>query len=117
MTGIPETLKELQLLEEKISSELKHAVQESDKHTFGADRWVTHLGWKLAHIRTIIKIKKDDSLPDGTIIRVPVMHDPSPVRIALAEKCMNTEIDKEASAKKEQILTSDISIAKLLGFS
>lgn len=53
MTGIPETLKELQLLEEKISSELKHAVQESDKHTFGADRWVTHLGWKLAHIVSV----------------------------------------------------------------
>jgi hypothetical protein len=115
--GIPETLEELEFLETNIAEQLEHAVKEAGDDTFGADRWVTHLGWKLAHIRTLIKNKTDNTLADGTIIRIPVEHDPSPTRLALAEKGFNTELDKEKSDQDENKVASNVSMRQLLGFS
>ncbi|WP_232311328.1 hypothetical protein [Pseudoalteromonas issachenkonii] len=115
--GIPETLEELELLETNIAAQLDHALKEAADDTFGADRWVTHLGWKLAHIRTLIKTKTDDNVLDGTVIRIPVEHDPSPTRLALADKGLNTDLDGKQSEKKEDKLSSNISMRQLLGFS
>jgi hypothetical protein len=115
--GIPETLEELQLLEAKVAAEFEYAKQEAGDDTFGADRWVTHLGWKLAHIRTLIKSKTDESLPDGTIIRVPVEHDPSPTRVALAEKGMRSDLNEPKDSEEANSLSSNLSIGQLLGFN
>jgi hypothetical protein len=114
LTGIPETLTELQHLEKKIAAEFDLSVQATEDGTFGADRWVTHLGWKLAHIRTLIKHKTDKSLPEGTIIWIPVEHDPSPTRRALGEKGMITELEEDQFKKKQ--LTPNVNMKKLLGF-
>jgi hypothetical protein len=115
--GIPETLEELQLLEAKVVAEFEYAKQEAGDDTFGADRWVTHLGWKLAHIRTLIKSKTDENLPDGTIIRVPVEHDPSPTRVALAEKGMRSDLNEPKDSEEANSLSSNLSIGQLLGFN
>jgi hypothetical protein len=114
LTGIPETHTELQHLEKKIAAEFELSVKAAEDETFGADRWVTHLGWKLAHIRTLIEHKTDKSLPEGTIIRIPVEHDPSPTRRALVGKGMITDLEEDKVKKKQ--LTSNVHMKKLLGF-
>jgi hypothetical protein len=117
ITGLPETLEELKLLEIKIAAEFEYAKQEAGDNTFGADRWVTHLGWKLAHIRTILKSKTDENLPEGTILRVPVEHDPSPTRLALNEKGMKTDFNNSKDSEEENSLSSSVSIGQLLGLN
>jgi hypothetical protein len=115
--GIPETVEELQFLEKKISAEFDNAIKEAGEDTFGADRWVTHLGWKLAHIRTLIKNKIDENIPDGTIIRIPVEHDPSPTRLALEEKGLATVLANEKIKQEEGKISSSVSVRQLLGFN
>ena len=48
--------------------------------------------WRLAHIRTKIRLLEDESLPDGAVIRIPDEYDPSPVKEALRKKGLVTEI-------------------------
>lgn len=115
--GIPETLKELELLEVNIATQLEHAIDEATDDTFGADRWVTHLGWKLTHIRTLINHKTDEQIPDGMIIRTPPEHDPSPTRLALSSKGLAIDLDEEKTQTGEDNIPSDISIRQILGFN
>lgn len=114
LTGIPETLEELEHLEKLISEQFDSAVQAEGKDVFGADRWVTHLGWKLGHIRTLIAIMKDESLSAGTVIKIPVEHDPSPTRRALEDKKMLTSLDEQNSIPAKPKLNANMN--KLLGF-
>ena len=58
--------------------------------TFGADRWVTHLGWKLAHIRTQRERIESEDTPEGAVLWIPPEHDPSPVKRALNHQNLDT---------------------------
>lgn len=116
LTGIPETLEELEQLEKLISEQLDKAIQANGKDVFGADRWVTHHGWKLGHIRTLIAIMKDESLPEGTVIQIPVEHDPSPTRRALEDKKMVTDLEDRCNTKAQIKPQFNANIKKLLGF-
>lgn len=91
--GLPESLEQLEQMELLINEQFESAKAAAIELTFGADRWVTHFGWKLAHIRTIIEKMKDPEVSVGTLIRIPVAHDPSPTRRALSSKGMLTELD------------------------
>jgi hypothetical protein len=84
--GLPNALEELKALEALTADSYEKAVEAAGDNTFGADRWVTHLHWKLAHLRTIIQIMENPSMDDGIIIRIPPQHDPSDVSQALASK-------------------------------
>jgi hypothetical protein len=93
MKGLPDTLENLEQMELLIAEQLESAKAAATDLTFGADRWVTHLGWKLVHIRTIIENLKNPDVPNGSIIRIPVAHDPSPTRRALNAKGQITELN------------------------
>ncbi len=114
LTGMPETLEELEYLEKLISEQFDSAVQAEGSRVFGADRWVTHLGWKLGHIRTLIAVMKDENLPAGTFIKIPVEHDPSPTRRTLEDKEMVTDLDEQSSSPAKPKLSANLN--KLLGF-
>lgn len=96
MKGLPDTIENLEQMELLITEQLESAKAAATDLTFGADRWVTHLGWKLAHIRTIIENLKNPDVPNGSIIRIPVAHDPSPTRRALNAKGQTTELNSIA---------------------
>lgn len=114
LSGIPETLEELELLEKLISEQFIKATQADGENVFGADRWVTHLGWKLGHIRTLITLMKDEKLPQGTVIKIPSEHDPSPTRRALEDKKMITDLEEQKS--DPATLQLNVKMKKLLGF-
>lgn len=84
--GMPGTIDRITLLEEQVLSQLEKAVSAQSEKVFGSDRWVTYLGWRLSHIRTIRKVMQSDELEDGTVIRIPSEHDPSPIKRALGQK-------------------------------
>jgi hypothetical protein len=95
--GLPETLENLEEMSKLLAEQLETAKTAAIDLTFGADRWVTHLGWKLAHILTIIENMKNPDVPNGAIIRIPVAHDPSPTRRSLKAKGKVTELNNSAS--------------------
>jgi len=97
MKGLPDTLENLEQMALLIAEQLEAAKTAATDITFGADRWVTHLGWKLAHIRTIISNMKNPDMPNGAVIRIPVAHDPSPTRRSLNAKGKITELNSSAS--------------------
>lgn len=99
--GMPESLEQLEQMELLINEQFEAAKEAASDSTFGADRWVTHLGWKLAHIRTIIQKIKDPEVAIGTLIRIPVAHDPSPTRRALRAKGKITEINSTGLTDSE----------------
>lgn len=97
MKGLPDTLENLEQMALLIAEQLETAKTAATDTTFGADRWVTHLGWKLAHIHTIITNMKNPDIPNGAVIRIPVAHDPSPTRRSLNAKGKITELNSSAS--------------------
>ena len=117
LTGLPETLHELERMEKLIAEEFDKATQAAGNSVFGADRWVTHLGWKLAHIRTLITHLKDETYPEGTIIKIPVEHDPSPTTRALSQKGLTTELIDKQNHDEDSLPTKSLNISKILGFT
>lgn len=106
--GMPKTLERIKLLEENIKSQLHKAEAAAGDLIFGADRWVTHLGWKLAHIRTVRQMMESEDTPEGTVIWIPPEHDPSPTKRALEQRDLKTKPDEEE-------LVSESTIAMLMG--
>lgn len=84
--GMPKALDRMKQLEAMVASQLEKAKEDAKSGAFGADRWVTHLGWKLAHISTQIKRLESDDVPEGAVLWIPPEHDPSPVKRALHEQ-------------------------------
>lgn len=79
------SLDRIKLLEAQTELLLKRAQDAHADGIFGADRWVDNHKWKLAHTKAIrITLERDDVL-DGTFVRIPEGHDPSPVRRALMD--------------------------------
>ena len=83
LKGVPHTLDELKNLEKLYQEQLEHAKLSADDDVFGADRWVTSLGFRLSKIKTIIRVLEDPKNPDGTPVRIPDELDPSPVKRSL----------------------------------
>lgn len=68
-------------------------MKDHEMGAFGADRWVSNHGWRLAHIRTKVRILEDENTPDGAVVRIPDEYDPSPVKEVLRGKGLNLEIE------------------------
>ncbi|MBL54378.1 MAG: hypothetical protein CL590_10900 [Alteromonadaceae bacterium] len=83
LKGLPNTLEELKNLEKLNEEQLEDAIVKAGDKVFGADRWVTALGFRLSKIKTIITMMEDPNTPDGTPIRIPDELDPSPVKRSL----------------------------------
>lgn len=106
--GMPKTLERIIRLEQKVESQLNKATEDEADGVFGADRWVSHLGWKLAHIRTQRQRLESEDTPEGAILWIPPEHDPSPVKRALEQN----NLDISAS---NQDLVEESTVAMLLG--
>ncbi len=106
--GIPETLERIIRLEKQVESQFNKATEDEAASVFGADRWVSHLGWKLAHIRTQRGRLESEDTPKGAILWIPPEHDPSPVKRALEQN----DLDITAS---NQDLVEESEVAMLLG--
>ena len=78
------TLERIRVHEERLAKQLEERVQvASGGHVFGADRWVDDVIFDLALTRTIRRMLEVETVPDGTMFRIPGEYDPSPVRRAL----------------------------------
>lgn len=89
------TLDRIKTLEEMTAALLEKAREATLGGDFGADRWVDHHAWKLAHVRTMRTQLEAQSLPDGAVLRIPDEYDPSPVRRTLMDLDL---IDEPTSA-------------------
>ncbi|MEZ9538449.1 hypothetical protein AB4160_09625 [Shewanella sp. 10N.286.51.B8] len=106
--GMPKTLERIIRLEKQVESQFNKATEDEADSVFGADRWVSHLGWKLAHIRTQRGRLESEDTPEGAILWIPPKHDPSPVKRALEQN----DLDITAS---NQDLVEESEVAMLLG--
>lgn len=106
--GMPETLERIIRLQRQVESQFDKAKQDEVDGVFGADRWVSHLGWKLAHIRTQRERLESENTPEGAILWIPPEHDPSPVKRALEQN--NLDI-----TTGDQHLVEESTVAMLLG--
>lgn len=91
--GFSDSLELLKKREREVEGQLKKAMKDHDMGVFGADRWVSHHGWRLAHIRTKVRILEDENTPDGAVVRIPEEYDPSPVKEVFRGKGLNLEIE------------------------
>lgn len=108
--AMPRTLKRIQRLEELVASQFEKAKLDAESGVFGADRWETHLGWKLAHIRTQRTRLESDETPEGAVLWIPPEHDPSPIRRALEQRNYKT-------SPEENRLVDGSTAAVLLGMN
>lgn len=108
--GMPKTLKRIKLLEEQVASQFEKAKLDAMDEVFGVDRWVTHLGWKLAHIRTQLELLESDSTPIGAVLWITPEHDTSPIKRSLEQR------DYEISPNKDRVIGASELVA-LLGMS
>ncbi|MCR9642250.1 integrase [Vibrio sp. 1751] len=90
--GLSDSLLLLKKREKEVGKQLEKTMKDHEMGVFGSDRWVSSQGWRLAHIRTKIRILEDENTPDGTAVRIPDEYDPSPVKEVLMSKGLNTEI-------------------------
>jgi len=74
------TLDRIKRLEDQLQVALDRAENAHQGGAFGADRWVDHYKWELAHTRTMRVMLERPDIPDGTPLRISDAHDPSPVR-------------------------------------
>jgi hypothetical protein len=107
--GMEGSLENLKKREIEVASQLAKSITDRDMGVFGSDRWITPHGWRLAHIRTKIRILEDEKTPDGTPVRIPEEYDPSPVKEALRKKGFDDEI---ASPDTIEIKTEDLALAE-----
>ncbi len=79
------TFDRILLLEAQTEALLHQSQRAQEDGDFGADRWVDNHKWKLAHVRAMRMALEHPQTPDGSILRIPEGHDPSPVRRALMD--------------------------------
>ncbi|WP_298441000.1 integrase [uncultured Ferrimonas sp.] len=102
--GFSDSLELLKRREKEVSAQLERAMSEHKMSTFGADRWVTAHGWRLAHLRTKIRMLEDENVPDGTPVRIPDEYDPSPMKQVLVEKGMDKQVHSQESIEMDDDL-------------
>lgn len=93
--GMPNTLESIIRLEDQVESQFKKAERDEVSGHFGANRWVTHLSWKLAHIRTQRLLLESEDTAEGAILWIPPDHDPSPIKRALAQNDLQVTANSE----------------------
>ncbi|MFS6537599.1 hypothetical protein V6D52_09795 [Idiomarina loihiensis] len=113
--GIPKTLSRIKQLEERVASQFTKAQADEERGEFGADRWVTHLGWKLSHIRTQRLRMEDDDIPDGALLWIPKNHDPSPIERSLQQRGFKTGNLADTNSKSTTAALDDKTINNILG--
>ncbi|GGD61596.1 hypothetical protein [Lacimicrobium alkaliphilum] len=113
--GMPKTLSRIKQLEEMVESQLTKAQKDAKNGDFGADRWETHLGWKLSHIRTQRLRMEDKNIPDGALLWIPKSHDPSPIERSLQQRGFQTENTSESKLKAAPTTHDDKTVKYLLG--
>ncbi len=79
------TLDRIRLLEGQTEALLGQAQKAHEDGDFGADRWVDNHKWKLAHVKAMRMSLEHPDVPEGSVLRIPDGHDPSPVRRALID--------------------------------
>ena len=79
------TLDRIKRLEVETADLLEKAREAAEAGEFGANRWVDNHAWKLTLVRTTRTLLEDESVPDGTVLRMPGEYDPSPVRRTLMD--------------------------------
>ncbi len=83
-----------------IVQQLKKSKESLGEIEFGKDRWSTNMGWKLAHYLTFIKMLEDEDISDGSVLRIPLSHDPSPIRRELIKQGLVVDnYDQEITKK------------------
>lgn len=90
------TLDRIRLLEAQTEALLVKAQQAHEDGDFGADRWVDNHKWKLAHVKAMRMSLEHPKVPEGSVLRIPDGHDPSPVRRALMDLGVVEEASLEA---------------------
>lgn len=105
--GMESSLQQLKKREKQVATQLSKSQQSHEMGVFGADRWVSAQGWRLAHIRTKIKILEDENTPNGTPVRIPEEYDPSPIKDMLISKGFNADIQ---STESINITTEDLAL-------
>jgi hypothetical protein len=93
--GMPKTLSRIKRLEKQVESQFEKAKLDAADGAFGADRWVTHLGWKLAHIRTQRERIESDNTPVGAVLWIAPEHDPSPIKRSLEQRDYKTRPNED----------------------
>lgn len=101
--GMPKTLERIKRLERQIESQFNKAKNDEADGMFGAGRWVTHLGWKLAHIRTQLTRMESNETPEGAVLWIPPEHDPSPVRRALDQRDFDTAVNNQDRVEESAV--------------
>jgi len=101
------TLERIRTLEKQTDDLLRAAQRAHQDGDFGADRWVDNHKWKLAHVRSMRIALEQVEVEEGEILRIPVGHDPSPVRRTLIEigliepQSLQVSIQSRASEREE----------------
>ena len=102
--GLESSLEILKHREIQLTEQINKAKEHHKLGAFGADRWISNLGWRLTHIKTKIKFLENSEIPNGSLLRIPDEYDPSPVKLALQEKGMDIDIQKTETAKLDDEL-------------
>ena len=102
--GLESSLEMLKQREIQLTEQFSKAKEHHRIGVFGADRWISNLGWRLTHIKTKIKFLENSEIPNGSLFRMPDEYDPSPVKLALQEKGMDIDIQKTETAKLDDEL-------------
>ena len=102
--GLESSLETLKQREIQLTEQFSKAKEHHRIGVFGADRWISNLGWRLTHIKTKIKFLENSEIPNGSLLRTPDDYDPSPVKLALQEKGMDIDIQKPETAKLDDEL-------------
>ncbi|HDR1570024.1 TPA: integrase, partial [Pasteurella multocida] len=102
--GLEHSLEILKVREAQITEQFNKAKEHHKIGVFGADRWISNLGWRLTHIKTKIKFLENESIPNGSLLRMPDEYDPSPIKLALLERGMDLDIQKKETAKLDDDL-------------
>lgn len=102
LKGMPNTLAELKKIGNLYEEQLLDAKINTEERVFGADRWVTSLGFRLAKLKTIIATLEDPHMIYGKQVRVPDELEISPVKRSLNMDETNTisTLDLTALAMK-----------------
>ncbi|WP_439258037.1 integrase [Lonepinella sp. BR2271] len=97
--GLNSSLEILKKREIQLTEQFERATKHHRMGTFGVDRWISHLGWRLTHIRNKIAFLENENIPNNTLLRMPDEYDPSPTKLALLEKGMDIEVTKPETVK------------------
>ncbi|CUK01025.1 hypothetical protein PH7735_02403 [Shimia thalassica] len=97
--GLSDNLEKIRLEEKLVEAEFDRAREAEGLNYFGASRWVDHLGYRLALIRTQRLRLEDPETPEGSIIRIPDEYDTSQTKRALQNAGYETEIVDLADEK------------------